>query len=240
MFGISVIGLWYSFNSEYNEMRFLGLMYFLLYITWVITFFVLGLHPSRSWLFRYILPFLYAGCIISLWEREIKIFHVNITKTAVVSIILLLIFTSFIIVVNKEAWVRSSVEPTSILSFGDVAYPQATPEFIAAVDSYVCDEYILATFDTLKVMGATTNAKVLTTGYHTHIKDNKPFGIEYRALREEGYRDYFFTNYNARYLIIAIGDLSQLNLAEYDKDSNLFKVYQSSYGQSIYYYSSQT
>ena len=236
MFGISVIGLWYSFNSEYNEMRFLGLMYFLLYITWVITFFALELHPSRSWLFRYILPFLYAGCIISLWEREIKIFRVNITKTAVVSIILLLIFTSFIIVVNKEAWVRSSVEPTSILSFGDVAYPQATPEFIAAVDSYVDNEYVLATSETLKVLGATTDAKVLTSDYYTHIKDNKPFGIEYLALSGGRYMDYFFTNYNAKYLVISVSDLNRLNLAEYDKDLNLFKIYEGSYGQSIYYH----
>jgi len=236
IFGMSVIGLWYSFNSESHEMRFLGLMYFLLYIAWAITFFVLGLHASRTWLFRYIFPFLYAGSIIFLWEKRIKIFRVSVTKIAVVSIILMFIFTSFIIVVNKEAWVRSSVEPTSKFSFGDVGYAQATPEFIAVVDSYVDKEYVLATSETLKVMGATTDAKILAKEYYTYIKDNKPIGIERLALEGKEYRVSFFRNYNARYLIVAIGDLNRLNIEKYNQDPNLIRVFQGSYGQSVYLY----
>jgi len=243
-FFFSVIGLNAMLSPDRDrKWKYIGMLYLCSFTIWFIFLIPYQYYAHRVGRFyQLILPFIFASAIFYIERIDFpKIKGVSkILRSIVVIVMILCIFisTNWISQINKDPPIIEPSKKSALpLRFGEEHLPIITPKFGDVVRTYAENKVVLGSRDTLRALTAVSGVDpppgAFYITYVTWDYSNYKWDSYCNAIR--GYRmDEFFKENNVSYVILGIGDRGMSYI--YDDNPNLFKIYESEYGEKIYAY----
>ena len=249
MYILTIISIFFSLKSSHRIVLHILMMYLAFYMIWWLFAVPIHYYADRIIYFMYVLPFIYAlGTYYFL--KKINIFKTHKTidkqfKYLIVSIFLILILlTNITTQVNSDPLIRDKMDISNPLRIGVNNAPVITGTLSTVVNQYIYkNEYVLTSMLVGEALAGTTHIRPPTLMYNTIVKDHKNVTLRRRAFfGSDEYREKFFEQYNARYLIVGVmdvttggeipGQLAPIN--RYNNSPHLILIYAKGDGERIY------
>ena len=258
MFFLTLLSFIWAYHSRFVNFNFMLIIYISFYLIWFVFAIVIKYYPNRIIYFQYVLPFIYATGLVSIFiksrtDESSKRFRVirniarngNIKKTIAVGIVLMVLSTSVISQLTKDPELRyvSAHPPVDI---GKHSPTRSDPSLSCTV-TYLTEpgEFILSTPENLEVMATTSDIRSPCNHWSQTYTDHRDWGALVKALRGTDSRP-FYDTYDARYFVVGYGDIygatSIFGYGKYhspdiySRNPNYILIYQDQYNERIYMY----
>jgi len=248
MFIISFISVFFALRSRNKLSLHFILIFLVFYIVWYLFAVPIHYYADRIIYFMYVLPFVYAMGAFYFFKK-IHIFKniklEKISKMSVISLfIILVLFTNIMTQINADPVIREEMNINNHLRIGVNNPPATSWTMTIVVNTYTNkNEYILASMLVGEAIAGTTHIKPPTLQYNIMVKDHKNWSLRHKAFfGGDESRKKFFNQYDARYLIVGIMDVTtggeipgQLApIRNYDSSPHLILIYAKGDGERIY------
>lgn len=249
MYILSIISIFFSMRSSHSIALYIVLIYLIFYIVWWIFTVPIHYYADRIIYFVYLLPFIYALGVyyfmrkIKIWKTSQK-YDKNIKSIIISTLLIFVLLTNIVTQINSDPVIRENMNIQNPLRIGVNNPPTITWSLCVATNIYTHkNEYILTSMQVGEALAGTTHIRPPTLMYNIIVKNHKNWRLRHNAFfGSELYRKEFFEQYNARYLIVGVIDITaggeipgQLApIKKYNSSAHLILIYAKGDGERIY------